>query len=474
MSLADDVVEVAGPHPGRERSLFGQQLLEGSLEAVVWRHGSGRAGRHRATLGPGQPAAGRYPGRWSGRIRPAADLGPYREAYHHRVRGIARVVRSPSPLTLDGALALGLTAVNVAAIVPYRRQLHPLGLAIFLVVLESVPLIARRSRPVASFVVIGTARVAYDLARLGWAPLPLSVGIAVYTVADRCSPAVRRVVAPLLVLGIVTSQFASPHNEPYEITVASLFFAAAWVAGVASRTRRAYTHEVELRARRAEADQDSRAAQAAAGERARIARELHDVVAHHVSLIAVQAEAAGSLLPDRPVEAAGSVDIIGATARQALTELRRLLGVLRSPGEPAETTPSASVGELAALVEHLRQAGLDVDFTVSGTPRRLSAAVDLTAYRIVQEALTNAVRHAPDNQVQVQLSYQADHVSVSVADMAGKGAGSAAPITNGHSATSGGFGLAGVTERVTSCGGTLTVGPTPAGGFAVLARLPAP
>jgi signal transduction histidine kinase len=256
--------------------------------------------------------------------------------------------------------------------------------------------------------------------------------------------------------------------------VTLLFFVTAWFAGVANRTRRAYTNEVELRARRAEDDQDNRAARAAADERSRIARELHDVVAHHVSLIAVQAEAAASLLPGRPVEAAGSVEIIGTTARQALTELRRLLGVLRNPDEPVETVPSASVDQLDAVVDQLRHAGLDVELTVSGIPRRLSAAIDLTAYRIVQEALTNAVRHAPANPVRVVLSYEPDHVSVTVVDAGDKLTAPTGPGLNGHNDGPAGFGLSGITERVTSCGGTLTIGPTPAGGFAVLAKLPAP
>jgi signal transduction histidine kinase len=230
----------------------------------------------------------------------------------------------------------------------------------------------------------------------------------------------------------------------------------------------------------------------AAQERTRIARELHDVVAHHVSLMAVQAEAATSLLPDRPAEAARSVEIIASTARQALTELRRLLGVLRGPSEHLETSPSRSLAELGAVLDQVREAGLPVELTVLGTPTPLAPGIDLTAYRIVQEALTNTIRYARGSQAAVALSYEPDYVTVSVTDsrVAANGPGPATngpgPATNGPGPAangaavvgrgvlrSGGFGLAGIAERVASCGGNLTVGPTPSGGFAITARLPA-
>jgi signal transduction histidine kinase len=222
----------------------------------------------------------------------------------------------------------------------------------------------------------------------------------------------------------------------------------------------------------------------AAAERARIARELHDVVAHHVSLMAVQAEAATSLLPGKPAQARRSVEIIGDTARLALTELRRLLGVLRGPSERPETAPSASLGELGGVLDQVRGAGLPVDFEVVGTPGPLAPGVDLTAYRIVQEALTNTIRHAHAARAAVTLSYEPGYVTVSVSDpgprrdgppgdapaAGGNGRAAAGP---GPPLAGAGLGLAGIAERVASCGGSLTVGPTPAGGFAVTARLPA-
>jgi len=140
------------------------------------------------------------------------------------------------------------------------------------------------------------------------------------------------------------------------------------------------------------------------------------VVAHHVSLIAVQAEAATSLLPGRPEQARRSVEVIGETARQALTELRRLLGVLRKPSERPETTPSASLGELGDVLDQVRGTGLSVDLQVVGTPVPLAPGVDLTAYRIIQEALTNTIRHARADRATVTVRYEPGSVTVSVAD----------------------------------------------------------
>ena len=388
----------------------------------------------------------------------------------------------------DLILALALTLVDVATLVFYRSQLHPFWAALTLVALETLPLAWRRSWPVATFVVTGLARATYDAIGLGFAPLPLGVAIAYFTVIERSRPAVRRIITVLLAIGVIRSQLMPGHTQPYDITVVSLIFITAGMAGVLSRTRHAYLQEVEARAVQAEAQRDADTARAAATERARIARELHDVVAHHVSLMAVQAEAARSLLPGRPDEAARSVDVIGATARAALTELRRLLGVLRGPAEEPQTSPSVSLAGLDSVLDQVREAGLPVEVTVTGTASPLTPGTDLTAYRIIQEALTNSLRHAGASRAEVSLAYEPGFVTVCVTDdgpgPAVAGSGRPAPATsraegNGSGGvssggvSSGGFGLAGIAERVASCGGSLTVGPTGAG-FAVTARLPAP
>jgi signal transduction histidine kinase len=392
-----------------------------------------------------------------------------------------------NPRLQDLTLAVALTIADLAVLLVYRHQLHPLGWAIVLIVAENIPLIWRRSRPVAVLAVIGSARVAYDLIGLGYAPLPLGPAIAFYTAMDRSGPRMRLLVCVVALAGITASQLSPGHNEPYDFVVAALIFVAAGMAGVLSSTRRAYVDEAEARAALAEADRDRESSRSAATERARIARELHDVVAHHVSLMAVQAEAASSLLPGRPAEARHSVEIIGDTARQALTELRRLLGVLRGPGEEMQTEPSPSLAELSTVLEQVRCAGLPVDFRLEGTPYPLAPGIDVTAYRIVQEALTNTMRHAPDSCADVTLRYEPGYVTVSVADSGSANGGSVHCAAAGYGAGAsgggrpgavprlgpGGFGLAGIAERVASCGGSLTTGPTAAGGFAITARLPA-
>ena len=382
----------------------------------------------------------------------------------------------------DAALGVAVAAVNVVSVLPYRAHLHPLWLALTLVAAEGVPLAWRRSWPVPVLIVIAGARIAYDQVGFGFAPFPLGPAIAFYTVIDRCGPLLRWISVAGAALGIAISESAPGHKLPYDAIFQATVFLTVWAAGVLSRTTRANLQAARSRADRAEAELDRQAALAAERERTRIARELHDVVAHHVSLIAVQAEAAASLLPGRPEQARSAVDIIGETARQALTELRRLLGVLRGPAERLETAPSASLGDLDEVLDQVRGTGLPVDFEVVGTPGPLSPGVDLTAYRIVQEALTNTIRHARATQAAVMLRYEPGYITVSVTDSGRRPDGpspahpemyKAAAGPPGSLLTGSGLGLAGIAERVASCGGNLSVGPTEADGFAVTARLPA-
>jgi signal transduction histidine kinase len=416
----------------------------------------------------------------------------------------------------DLGLGVALSAVNVVSLLRYRADLHPLWLALLLVAAQGIPLGWRRSAAVGVGLVIGAARLSYDWIGFGYAPFPLGPAIAFYTIIDRRGVAWRWIAIVVVAAGIAVGEASPGHNLPYDAIFQSLIFLTAWVVGGLSRTKRASLLAAQSRADHAEAELDRQTSRAAAAERTRIARELHDVVAHHVSLMAVQAEAATSLLPGRPAEAQSSVEIIGSTARQALTELRRLLGVLRGPSEQLETAPSASLQDLGDVLDQVRGTGLPVDFRVEGTPYPLAPGVDLTAYRIVQEALTNTVRHARAARAAVTLSYEPGHVTVSIADSGrrhgepeGRGAawteergakrratreggaskaprrrapenGEPAPGANGHvTAKPGpllagsGLGLAGIAERVASCGGNLTVGPTGSGGFTVTARLPA-
>jgi signal transduction histidine kinase len=386
----------------------------------------------------------------------------------------------------DLTLGLVQSVISVLSLLPYRSQQHPLWLAFVLVVAEALPLAWRRPFPVVVMFIIGAARVTYDQVGLVFAPFPLGPAIALYTVMERSGLVWRWTTAALATVGASVSLAAPGHNEPYDAITQAFIFLTAGVAGLLTRARRATLAAAESRAAWAEAELDRQSSRAAAQERAKIARELHDVVAHHVSLMAVQAEATASLLPGQPDKAQRSADIISDTARAALTELRRLLGVLRSPSDQLETAPSASLSELNGLLDQVRGAGLEVGLDVRGTPARLAPGVDLTAFRIVQEALTNTIRHAHAARATVTVCYEPGYVTVSVADSGPRRGlralrgdatvdGTAEPDTRLAAAglTGSGLGLAGIAERVASCGGQLSLGPTPAEGFTVTARLPA-
>jgi signal transduction histidine kinase len=267
----------------------------------------------------------------------------------------------------------------------------------------------------------------------------------------------------------------------------SLSLAGAWVLGDRARVQRALTAELQERAVRLERDRAEDARRAVASERARIARELHDVVAHHVSMMVVQAEAGPVAVATEPARAAGAFEAIAATGRQALVEMRRLLGVLRGDGDQAPSlAPQPGLAEVPSLVEQVGRAGLRVELVVEGAQEPLPAGVDLSAYRIVQEALTNAVKHAGPGRARVLVRYGEEDLQLQVHNEA------ADPVAAGNgveppSAAAGPFrpadslvgdrqvrrsGLVGMRERVHLFGGELHAGPGPDGGFTVDARLP--
>jgi signal transduction histidine kinase len=410
--------------------------------------------------------------------RPPAGL------YDWRVRRLAAWAAGLPPQAQDLALALALAAYNVGAMIPEIGQLRLPEVTFPMAVLQTLPLTWRRRWPVGVLLAVSLFRTVEDNIG-GFEPLYLASLIAYYTVMDRSSTRVRVVASVLMLAGIITELSLPGHNMSSDFPVVAMEVVTAGMAGIISRTRRAYLQEAEARAEQAQTGREREVALAAAQERARIARELHDVVAHHVSLIAVQSDAAATLLPGEPVQAEKHVEIIGQTARGALAELRRLLGVLRTPADfagrkPPDTTPVPSVSQLGKVLDQVREAGISVDLRVEGSPARLAPGVDLAAYRIVQEALTNTVRHSGADMAAVTLSYEPGYVTVAVTDTGhGPAAADARPAGQpGTGSTlasrSGGFGLAGMAERVASCGGSLTLGPGRAGGFTVTARLPAP
>ncbi len=249
-------------------------------------------------------------------------------------------------------------------------------------------------------------------------------------------------------------------------------FALAWVLGDSMRTRRAYFAQLEERAARLEKEREAQAKVAVAAERARIARELHDVVAHNVSVMVVQADGAAYVLDSAPDQAKKALETISSTGRQALAEMRRLLGVLRTGEhkEAGEYVPQPDVEQIDDLVEQCRTSGLPVDFKVEGTPRPLPSGVELTAYRIVQEALTNTRKHGgPNTGASVRLVYFDDGLGLLVED---DGKGAPHELYEEGGADGQGHGLIGMRERVGMVGGTLDAGPRPGGGFRISALLP--
>jgi len=233
--------------------------------------------------------------------------------------------------------------------------------------------------------------------------------------------------------------------------------------GVAVRVRRSGERQLEEQERRHSGER------ALLEERQRIARELHDVVAHHMSVIAIQAEAAPYKIADPPPELVESFGDIRASALTGLTELRRILGVLRTDGQA--TAPQPGLADLDALLDSARSGGLSVTVTGSGDPVPLPEGVDLSAYRIIQEALSNAMRHSPGSHVQVDVAYRADGFALEVRNDAGS---RTVPVLvgSGDGAAGGGHGIIGMHERAAMLGGSLDAGPTDDGGFHVSAVLP--
>jgi signal transduction histidine kinase len=238
----------------------------------------------------------------------------------------------------------------------------------------------------------------------------------------------------------------------------------AWVLGDSMRYRRAYYLDLEDKARRLERERDQQTEIGAAAERARIARELHDVIAHNVSVMVVQAEGASYALDSSPETTRRALATIADTGRTALAEMRRLLGVLRSESKLLDRAPQPGVDQLEDLLEQVRAAGLAVDFSVEGVPVPLPQGMALAAYRIIQESLTNTRKHGgPRVSAQVSLQYGEDGLRMLVRDD-GRGA---AALTDGQ-----GNGLTGMRERVAMYGGAINAGPRPDGGYEVEAVLP--
>jgi signal transduction histidine kinase len=367
------------------------------------------------------------------------------------------------PPRADVAIAAALCAGLALEVVVYDTLRGPLAANLLAAVAMGVPIAWRRAAPlgaVLAFGVVGTVAAATLTAPQSFigafvALALLSFSVAAHEPRERALVGLGGLMVCVAAVSLVTHDF--------DVLFPAIVFVGLWAIGRAARGRARLTAELtarteQLARERAESERD-----AVARERARIARELHDVVAHAVSVMVVQAGAARRVLDrdaDASVRALGAVE---ATGREALTEMRRLLGILRPDGEDADHSPQPSLDRLAALIARSRDAGLEVELSIEGEPGPLAPGVDLTAFRLVQEGLTNALKHGAQGAARVTLRWSEELLEVEVANRIGDGSARAGLTGSGH-------GLVGMRERVALCGGELRAGPV-GRGFVVRARL---
>ncbi|MFI7006131.1 sensor histidine kinase [Streptomyces sp. NPDC050145] len=385
------------------------------------------------------------------------------------------------PTWVDSFWAVVLLGLSVVSLSPVNgAPAHDTNVvaAVVLSVVLCVVVALRRRMPELMLVlaaVSGLAQVVFD-GRAVVADFALLV--IIYTVAANGAKWASRfgLIGGLCAAPLAELRWPTEHSSGLGHLAITIFqmvpFALAWVLGDSLSTRRAYLAQLEERANRLEKEREAQAKVAVAAERARIARELHDVVAHNVSVMVVQADGAAYVMDAAPDQAKKALETISGTGRQALAEMRRLLGVLRTgePEEGGEYVPQPDVQQIEDLVEQVRTAGLPVDFKVEGTARPLPSGVELTAYRIVQEALTNTRKHGgSDVGASVRLVYFDDGLGLLVED---DGKGAPHELYEDGGADGRGHGLIGMRERVGMVGGTLDAGPRPGGGFRISALLP--
>jgi signal transduction histidine kinase len=331
--------------------------------------------------------------------------------------------------------------------------------------------VLRRRLPLAALALAAAGQMAHlRLTGFPDAPVDAAPAIALYTVAAYTTwRAVSIGAGTAAALGITAATFTPGRmfqlSTPFLRQWPLLLLAAAWLIGDNIRSRRAYLRQVEARARDLQREQQGRTEAAAVAERARISRELHDVVAHALSVIVIQAQAAAQAMQEQPAVACQALDAIVDSGRDALAELRRLLELDTDAQPPAQRTPLPGLGDLPDLVERVRAAGLPVTFAFNGSPDTVPALIGLSAYRIVQEGLTNTLKHAgPGAAADVCVRCEPAAVQIRVQD---NGTGPGPKPDAGH-----GRGLRGMRERVNTFGGELHTGPGPDGGFHLHARLP--
>jgi len=367
-------------------------------------------------------------------------------------------LRRVDPLVWNGLLALCLFLIQGLPLVMPPGGDEPAlpGYTVPLLLLGSAPIMLRRRWPLIVLAVVAAAAGTSSLLGHPQSLVP-SLVVAIGSAAawlDR--DRVLRAVVPIGLVPVVLVTTGDPQTDNWvEIAIGiAVTLGVPLLIGRVLFNRRA----------RIERDRERAASDAVAAERARIARELHDVVAHAVSVMVVQAGAARTVVERDPEAARHALRQIESTGRTGLVELRRLLGILKADADPAELEPQPGLDRLDDLLATVRAAGLPVETTTEGTPRRLAPGADLTAYRLIQEALTNVMKHAGDAHANVALRYGDEHLEIEVADD-GRG-----PMPDQGGGM--GHGLIGMRERIALFGGSLETGARTGGGFVVRARIP--
>lgn len=419
-------------------------------------------------------------------------LSPYRRASYHgvmNINGIRQRVRSLPPWYADLALAVLLALLACLQIAmfdhfresvravrptptgappmssPFQPPRHTGWLEYVIAIAAFLPLALKRKWPTAALLLSGTAAVIYSTQPWPTVFIVLGPMIALHSLASTAKTRRRWVIAvgvAALVLMLPALYYTEKRWVAESVGMFALLVAAAFL-GDTARSRREYIEEVERRAREAERAHEEEARRRIVDERLRIARDVHDVVAHSLSIITVQAAAADALIGTDGDRARESIGHVRDTSRKALSELRSMLGVLRESEATAPLSPLADLSNLTSLIEQVRDAGLAVELRSAVSPDDVSAAVSLSAYRIVQEALTNVVRHAHARKAVVNISADDGLLLLEVSD---DGVGGDVPeYADGH-------GVKGMQERAEALNGIFEAGPDEGGGFRVKATLP--
>ncbi len=376
-------------------------------------------------------------------------------------------------LVVDVLIALVVVGLSLASLMGRTSQVletdqghvrfrSPDALGVELLVLGAAPLIWRRRAPFLVLVVTTAAFFSYH--RLGYAPTPIPYAplIALYTLA-LAWPMVPSLAAASGLVVVVVLLFATRHGPitDDQILTYLLFIVVTWGLGHGIQLNRAKAALLAERTVQLAREQQMNTRLAIEQEQARIARDVHDVIAHHVSVIVAQAAAVQRVLASQPEKGLPTLRTIEVSGRQALTEMRRMLGALQPTSGAADRGPDPGLGQIHALLANAERAGLAATLVIEGTPRALPALVDVNAYRIVQEALTNVLKHAGPARAHVLVVFRQDGLRLRICD---DGEGGEPQAT--------GIGLVGMRQRVAMLGGRLSVGPRPDGGFEVAATLP--